>query len=432
MCGLFGIIGKPNKDHFTILALMNEARGKDSAGVFNGKDILKGALTVTDLLPQLTPDFFDSSFVVGHTRQATHGANTDANAHPFCFTPMVGAHNGIISNYRELNLREDKNFPVDSQIMFYLLAKKGFQSLSSVEGSIAFWLWEKTLPDSIRLARNSGNPLYYATTADSTYFSSIEEAIGLVLNDAKIEQVRPHTILRFEGQRLVQTKEVAVGTRVWWSGSYRYEEKEGVIKGELMVGTPSYDYARNRRLLEGASSGHSYLDDDDYSYLGYDPQDDIDYRIEGLVDSELERITQDWPPVYRCGCCKEYFQIGVEEVHDPSEICPYCDCADTTTDYITPSETLTECICGRSSCVCCHQAEAYAKLRDQLTEYYKQNLYHGKEVNNEEQIQSGIPVGRGCGRENEDSGSAGRGDSSEVRPAEEQRCAPVLGECQFD
>ncbi len=110
MCGIVGYTGKLQAGPILIKGLERlEYRGYDSAGVAvrDGDAVSvykkKGKLQE---LKDLTDDGKKVKGVcgVGHTRWATHGEATETNAHPHCSDDknVVGVHNGIIENYKEL------------------------------------------------------------------------------------------------------------------------------------------------------------------------------------------------------------------------------------------------------------------------------------------------------------------------------------------
>jgi glucosamine--fructose-6-phosphate aminotransferase (isomerizing) len=107
MCGIVGILGKSAVAPQIVDALKRlEYRGYDSAGVAT---LEKGALArrrapgkLRALEDRLTKEPLAGHSGIGHTRWATHGGPSEANAHPHATERVAVVHNGIIENYKEL------------------------------------------------------------------------------------------------------------------------------------------------------------------------------------------------------------------------------------------------------------------------------------------------------------------------------------------
>ncbi|HEX2235187.1 MAG TPA: glutamine--fructose-6-phosphate aminotransferase, partial [Actinomycetota bacterium] len=90
MCGIVGYVGRAGRDEALPVLLDGmaklEYRGYDSAGVAvlseGSIQVARRAGKLDALVSALDPERFDGSLGIGHTRWATHGAPTDANAHP--------------------------------------------------------------------------------------------------------------------------------------------------------------------------------------------------------------------------------------------------------------------------------------------------------------------------------------------------------------
>ncbi|MET0181481.1 MAG: glutamine--fructose-6-phosphate transaminase (isomerizing) [Caulobacterales bacterium] len=107
MCGIIGVLGGEPAAPRLIEALKRlEYRGYDSAGVAT---LEAGAIArrraagkIRNLQAVVTEAPLQGSVGIGHTRWATHGAPTTANAHPHATETVAIVHNGIIENFRAL------------------------------------------------------------------------------------------------------------------------------------------------------------------------------------------------------------------------------------------------------------------------------------------------------------------------------------------
>src|SRR2546425_4185295 len=135
MCGIVGYVGHRDAASFILPGLRRlEYRGYDSAGIATvsagSLDVRKTAGKIADLETLLAADRPQGTLGVGHTRWATHGRPSDANAHPHldCAGQLAIVHNGIIENYRELRralVAEGHRFrsQTDTEVIAHLIER---------------------------------------------------------------------------------------------------------------------------------------------------------------------------------------------------------------------------------------------------------------------------------------------------------------------
>ena len=109
MCGIIGYTGPLEARKLLLDGLAGlEYRGYDSAGIayFDQDSQIRLVKTVGKVaaLREMVGDGREelSHCGIGHTRWATHGGVTNANAHPHRFGSVTLIHNGIIENYHQL------------------------------------------------------------------------------------------------------------------------------------------------------------------------------------------------------------------------------------------------------------------------------------------------------------------------------------------
>ncbi len=197
MCGIVGYIGPRPSIPVLMEGLKRlEYRGYDSAGIAwieenKGLSIIraKGKLAALDRLLDGVRD--KRTFIgLGHTRWATHGEPSEANAHPHmdCRKEIVVVHNGIIENYYSLKSeleRKGHKFlsDTDTEVLAHLIEDALYKrvndslkdalidALKQVKGAYALGvIWTKE-PDTIVAARRQ-SPLVIGTTIDETFIAS--------------------------------------------------------------------------------------------------------------------------------------------------------------------------------------------------------------------------------------------------------------------
>ncbi|KKL46876.1 hypothetical protein LCGC14_2341160 [marine sediment metagenome] len=122
--------------------------------------------------------------VIGHTRFATSGTITPENAHPFKWGQILGAHNGIVSNYLEI----DHKVNVDSEAIFRLLSRNSndfIKTFKRLSGQFAISWVDLKDPDSVYLVRHD-NPLFCAVVPQlsTIFWSSVWGSL-----DTEIEKI---------------------------------------------------------------------------------------------------------------------------------------------------------------------------------------------------------------------------------------------------
>jgi glucosamine--fructose-6-phosphate aminotransferase (isomerizing) len=211
MCGIVGFAGKRQAAPILLDGLSKlEYRGYDSAGlaVRDGEKPAEVVKAVGRLknLAEKTDDgkALPGTCGIGHTRWATHGEPSQTNAHPHVSgnctgsgsgkveSEVVGVHNGIIENYKELKeklLRHDYRFysDTDTEVAVKLVDyyyKKYIQTpvdaimktMVRVRGSYALELMFNDHPGEIWVARKD-SPMIIGIADGETYVASDVPAI---------------------------------------------------------------------------------------------------------------------------------------------------------------------------------------------------------------------------------------------------------------
>ena len=106
MCGIVGYVGRERAGSIMLDGLKRlEYRGYDSSGMVvnagNGFELIKRTGRVKELENALSEPQLGGNLGISHTRWATHGDVTEANAHPHLSSDgkISLVHNGVIENY---------------------------------------------------------------------------------------------------------------------------------------------------------------------------------------------------------------------------------------------------------------------------------------------------------------------------------------------
>ncbi len=221
MCGIIGVANQAGAPEMLVQALKRlEYRGYDSAGiaVLNRQGALartraKGKISQLEASLATAPLSGDTG--IGHTRWATHGVPSEANAHPHATDKVAVVHNGIIENHQSLReeltsagcvFESETDTEVIPHLLTHLLAQgkkpeEAFAAcLKRLEGAYALGVVFAGYPGLLMGARK-GSPLAVGYSTDGTVYlgsdalalspfcssiSYLEEGDRVVIHDREV------------------------------------------------------------------------------------------------------------------------------------------------------------------------------------------------------------------------------------------------------
>ena len=241
MCGLIGIISDTNIAANIIDTLQSlEYRGYDSAGIVvmdNEQMVSRKAIGSVDRLKsKIMQHPISGKIAIGHTRWATHGLPEIKNTHPITTSQTAVAHNGVITNYKDLKqnliangyeFKGDTDTEVIPNLIDYFESKGNslidavILTAKKLEGSFALGIVSKSSPNTIIAVKN-GSPLVIGINKNhgSCYLASDPIAISnecsevTHMEDGQIAIIEKDgfKLLNFNGDELKINKEIVVSS----------------------------------------------------------------------------------------------------------------------------------------------------------------------------------------------------------------------------
>jgi glucosamine--fructose-6-phosphate aminotransferase (isomerizing) len=228
MCGIVGYIGAGKTTEVLLDSLGRlEYRGYDSAGIAlvceDGLEVIKSAERIVKLKEQV-PSTLYASVGIGHTRWATHGKPSKANAHPHqdCSGRIAVVHNGIIENYQELKHEleghgHEFSSETDTEVISHLVEENYvddtfravLDSVRRLQGSFAFALINKDDPDRIYAARKDsplviglGEGQYFLASDVTAFLKYTKQAVFMEDGDIAVLSKEGVRFYDFEGRAI--------------------------------------------------------------------------------------------------------------------------------------------------------------------------------------------------------------------------------------
>lgn len=263
MCGLFGWAGKnPEEFNYTklkLMGLLNDERGGDGFGFFNGTEVYKSVFPgrlkegfknpekFHNLLPLKEPVF------MGHTRKKSTGKIDLEHTQPIEWIEgglrSITMHNGTIEDLPELikqlemtSIIPDTFGQSDTQVLSRILhqLKLEGRNLSEVlniySGVAALLLYFDSEPNGFYIYRGGSKwydtstviteerPLFYSIEKDKgVYVSSLEDSLSYIsegLEFTKPLEVPLNTLIRVEGDNIIEVETID-RSKVYRYGNYK-------------------------------------------------------------------------------------------------------------------------------------------------------------------------------------------------------------------
>jgi len=272
MCGIIGIVGKEDVADRLVDGLRRmEYRGYDSAGVctiHDGQLVRRRAQgKLLNLVKELAANPAPGSTGIAHTRWATHGAPTAANAHPHATNELALVHNGIIENFRQLRDSLEARGRVfesqtDTEVVAHLiseLVEGGLspqqavrEALPELRGAFALAIAFRRYPDMLIGAR-LGSPLVVGYGEGETYLGSDALALAPLTQRISYLEEGDWVVITREGAQIYDASHHAVTREIVHSGAsavaiekgnYRHFMQKEIFEQPTVVAQTLRSYVR--------------------------------------------------------------------------------------------------------------------------------------------------------------------------------------------
>ena len=279
MCGIVGYVGRREAEPILMQGLRRlEYRGYDSAGVatLTGTrlHIRKRAGRIAEITRHLSERPAPGCHGISHTRWATHGQATDANAHPHVGGNDLVAvvHNGVIENYGALKrqlqeegveFKSETDTEVIAQLIAYYLngdlVEAVRKAIGKLKGTFGLAVISPRNPDVIIGARQ-GSPLVLGIGEGEHFLAS--DAMALANNTEKVVylQDRQMCVLTSDEWHVMDSDCVRVEPRIhqidWDTSESDRGEFEHYMLKEIYEQPEALENAMRGRLSEADASAH--------------------------------------------------------------------------------------------------------------------------------------------------------------------------------
>ncbi len=235
MCGIVGYVGGREAEPLLLEGLRRlEYRGYDSAGLatLSGRNLhlRKRAGRVGRLGELLSERPAPGCLGIAHTRWATHGPATDANAHPHLAGDGENAialvHNGVIENYAQIKRQLQADGVVfhsdtDTEVIAHLIARNQsgdlidavLEALALLKGTYGLAVLSPRRPDLVVGAR-LGSPLVLGIGDGEFFLASDPAALTGQTDRVVYLQDRQVAAISADGWEIFDTRRESVSVNV--------------------------------------------------------------------------------------------------------------------------------------------------------------------------------------------------------------------------
>lgn len=285
MCGIVGGIAQRNVVPILLEGLKRlEYRGYDSAGmaVINGREIYRKRELgkVKGLEDLLQADPISGTIGIAHTRWATHGKPSTANAHPhICKNTVAVVHNGIIENHEQLRgIQKENGYKFTSETDTEVIVHEIYHAMETsnslltavqktvkkFEGAYALGIMSVEYPDTL-IACRKGSPLVIGVGIGEYFIASDVAALlpvtqrFIFLEDGDIAAITIDDVVIYDANdtivnRPIKTSQVKIDAVD--KGEYRHYMLKEIYEQPWAISETLEGRFINNRLQE-SSIGHN-------------------------------------------------------------------------------------------------------------------------------------------------------------------------------